>query len=35
MIKKAALKATIFLLATAYFWAVAFELKEKEHGKNY
>jgi hypothetical protein len=29
MIKKAALKATIFLLATAYFWAVAFDLKEK------
>nr|DAR75255.1 MAG TPA: hypothetical protein [Caudoviricetes sp.]DAY26720.1 MAG TPA: hypothetical protein [Caudoviricetes sp.] len=35
MIKRATLKATIFLLATAYFWVVAFDLKEKQHGKNY
>nr|DAP63765.1 MAG TPA: hypothetical protein [Caudoviricetes sp.] len=29
MIKRVTLKATIFLLATAYFWVVAFDLKEK------
>lgn len=31
MIKRATLKATIFLLATAYFWVVAFDLKEKNN----
>ncbi len=35
MIKRATLKVTIFLLATAYFLVVAFELKEKQYGKNY
>nr|DAO47872.1 MAG TPA: hypothetical protein [Caudoviricetes sp.] len=29
LIKRLALKTTIFLLATAYFWVVAFDLKEK------
>jgi hypothetical protein len=31
LIKKLILKVTIFLLATAYFWVVAFDLKEEEN----
>nr|DAW16208.1 MAG TPA: Di-sulfide bridge nucleocytoplasmic transport domain [Caudoviricetes sp.] len=29
LIKRITLKATIFLMATAFFWVVAFNLKEK------
>jgi hypothetical protein len=31
LIKRLALKTAIFVMATAYFWVVAFELKEKEN----
>nr|DAT98953.1 MAG TPA: hypothetical protein [Caudoviricetes sp.] len=31
LIKRLTLKTAIFLLATAYFWVVAFELKEEEN----
>nr|DAN31693.1 MAG TPA: hypothetical protein [Caudoviricetes sp.] len=30
MIKRATLKATIFLLATAYFWVVAFDFRKEQ-----
>jgi len=30
LIKRLALKTTIFLMATAYFWVVAFDLKENK-----